>query len=191
MTSARVPGERAGLSLPAVIAAARASLIERGVDGLSMRAVAERLGVAPNAIYSHVANKTALLDAVLDDLLGEIPVAGRDLTPRDGLTAIMRDSFDTLVRHPEFVAATLARQGSGGTNAWRLGDRMLEYFADAGLSDGAARDGLRILLVHMMGAAAFATQFDSSGGLTPPHEIAAVRADYVTGLGWLLDGILG
>ncbi len=190
MTSARVPGERAGLALPVIIAAARESLAEQGASGLSMRAVAGRLGVAPNALYSHVEGKGALVDAVLDDLIGEIPLPSANLAPRDGVAAIMRDSYDALVRHPDLVALSLARQGSGGVNAWRLGDRILKLFAEAGLPDAAGRDGLRILLVHMMGCAAFATQYDRRLGGTPPHDIESVRADYVRGLEWLLDGIL-
>jgi TetR/AcrR family transcriptional regulator, tetracycline repressor protein len=190
VTSARIPGERAGLSLAAIVAAARDSLSEEGVAGLSMRAVARRLGVAPNALYSHVEDKSALVDAVLDDLIGEIALPSPALDPRDGVAAIMRDSYDALVRHPDLVALSLARQGSGGANAWRLGDRILELFAQAGVPDAAARDGLRIMLVHMMGCAAFATQYDRTLGGTPPHAVESVRADYVRGLDWLLDGIL-
>lgn len=155
-----------------------------------MRAVAERLGVAPNALYSHVDSKAALVDAVLEDMIGEIPLPDPDLTPRGGLIAIMRDSFDALVEHPDLVALSLARQGSGGANAWRLGDRMLELFAQAGVPDAAARDGLRIVLVHLMGCAAFATQYDRELGAAPPHAIESVRADYLRALDWLLDGIL-
>ena len=190
MTSTRTPGERAGLTRAAIITTARESLADRGARGLSIRAVAARLGVAPNALYSHVEGKAALVDAVLDDLIGAIPLPDPALTPRDGLVAIMRDSFDALVRHPDLVALSLARQGSGGANAWRLGDRMLELFAEAGVPDAAARDGLRVLLVHMMGCAAFATQYDAELGTVPPHPVASVRADYLVALGWLLDGIL-
>ena len=156
-----------------------------------MRSVAGRLGVAPNALYSHVDGKAGLVDAVLDDLVSEIPLPSPELTPRAGVTAIMRDSYDTLVRHPDLVALSLARQGSGGANAWRLGDRILELFAEAGVPDAEGRDGLRIILVHMMGCAAFATQYDRRLGGTPPHAVESVRADYVRALDWLLDGILG
>ncbi len=190
MTSGRAPGERAGLSLAGIIAAAREYLADQGASGLSMRAVAGRLGVAPNALYSHIDGKATLVDAVLDDLIGEIPLPSATVAPRDGVAAIMRDSYDALVRHPDLVALSLARQGSGGANAWRLGDRILELFTEAGVPDAAARDGLRILLVHMMGCAAFATQFDRSLGGTPHHDVEGVRADYVRALEWLLDGIL-
>jgi hypothetical protein len=43
----------------------------------------------------------------------------------------------------------------------------------------------------MMGCAAFATQYDLRLGGVPPHGVESVRADYVRGLDWLLDGILG
>lgn len=155
-----------------------------------MRAVAGRLGVAPNALYSHIADKAALVDAVLDDLIGEIPVPGETVEPRAGLTTLMSDSFDALVRHPDLVALSLARQGSGGSQAWRLGDRMLQLLAQAGVPDRRAREGLRALVVHMMGCAAFATQYDRSMG-SPHHELAAVRRDYLQALGWMLDGIVG
>ena len=50
-----------------MLAAARELLADGGAQALSMRALASRLAVAPNALYSHVENKTALLDALLDD----------------------------------------------------------------------------------------------------------------------------
>ena len=49
-----------------MIAAPRELLADGGVDALTMRALARRLEVAPNAVYSHVASKSALLDDVLD-----------------------------------------------------------------------------------------------------------------------------
>lgn len=42
---------------------------ERGLAGVSMRAVAERVGVTPMALYPHVGNKATLLDGLLGRLL--------------------------------------------------------------------------------------------------------------------------
>ena len=189
MTSTRSVGQRAGIDRTAVIAAARAQLDARGAGGLSMRAVADRLGVAPNALYSHVEGKAGLIDAVLDDLIGEIPLPSPGLPPRDGVERIMLDSFDALVRHPDLVALSLARQGSGGPSAWRLGDAVLERLRALGVPESDAREGLRVMLVHLMGCAAFATQYDRTLG-TAPHEIAEVRRDFAQGMRWLLDGVL-
>ncbi len=74
MTSTRGPGQRAGLSRDRVLDVATDLLAESGT--VTMRAVAQRLGVAPNALYSHVADKTELVDGVLDRVLAQVETRG-------------------------------------------------------------------------------------------------------------------
>ncbi len=57
-----------------IVAAAVEILREKGLDAISMRSVATRLGVTPPPVYSRIGNKDALLAAVADHLL-------RDLAP--------------------------------------------------------------------------------------------------------------
>jgi len=57
-----------------IIAAAVEVLKERGSDGLTMRAVAARLGVSPIPLYTKVGDKNALLDAVAEELLDQVRV---------------------------------------------------------------------------------------------------------------------
>ena len=55
-------------------------LESEGVDGLTIRGLAAKLGVAATAIYWHVGDKQALLDGVAErviDQLGEVSVRGR------------------------------------------------------------------------------------------------------------------
>lgn len=62
-----------------IVAAAIGILQERGLDALSMRNVADRLGVSPMPLYTRVGNKAALIDAVADQLLVDLapdPSAG-------------------------------------------------------------------------------------------------------------------
>ena len=62
-----------------IVAAAIVILQERGLDALSMRNVAERLGVSPMPLYTRVGNKAALIDAVADHLLLDLaPAAAAD-----------------------------------------------------------------------------------------------------------------
>ena len=82
METRRSPGTRAGLTADAVLAAGRELVEREGVDALTMRRLAETLGVAPNTLYSYFPDKAALLDALLDSLLAEIDVPGLDA---DGL----------------------------------------------------------------------------------------------------------
>lgn len=62
-----------------IVAAAIVILRERGLDAVSMRNVADRLGVSPMPLYTRVGNKAALIDAVADQLLENLaPVADTD-----------------------------------------------------------------------------------------------------------------
>ncbi len=64
-----------------IVAAAVVILQERGLDALSMRNVAERLGVSPMPLYTRVGNKAALIDAVADHLLLDLAPAAADGEP--------------------------------------------------------------------------------------------------------------
>ncbi len=177
---------RAGLTREQIVAAARRTLTRRGLEGLSLRAVAAELGVAPNAIYSHLADKDALIDAVLDAVLAAVPSpTARD--PRRAITVIMTDTYDVLVDHGSLVGAYLTRQGSRGPEAQRLGVIMDECLDRLGISGVAAASGRRSLIVYTIGYAAFATGWTAADA--QPVPAARVRRDFLAGLDWLITGI--
>jgi TetR/AcrR family tetracycline transcriptional repressor len=187
----RSPGQRAGLTRVGVLAAARELLDERGLEALTMRALAERLDVAPNALYAHVASKTSLIDDVLDDILAEVEAsAPDDGDPRAGLHALMSSSYEVLIAHRDLVPLYLARQGARGPNAQRLGQIVLGQLADAGVSGTSAHEALRVLIVYTIGFAAFATRppIDAADNAVPPAA-EELRSNFDEGLRWLLAGI--
>ena len=55
-----------------IVAEATAVIDAEGLDKLSMRAVASRLGVEAMSLYRHVANKGEMLDAVYDGLIDSL-----------------------------------------------------------------------------------------------------------------------
>jgi len=61
----QLPGELATGPHEAILEAARDLIAAGGIEAMSMRAVAERVGVSATAIYHHYANKQALVDAVV------------------------------------------------------------------------------------------------------------------------------
>ena len=63
------------LTRRAVVAAAGTILDEFGLSDLSMRRVADVLGVQAGALYYHVPNKQSLLSAVADEILLDVPAA--------------------------------------------------------------------------------------------------------------------
>lgn len=178
-----------------------------------MRRLAAELGVAPNALYSHFADKAALLDALLDHLLAEVEVPAAPADWQRGLAEILRSTRRLLLGHPELIPLFLARPGRG-PNAARLGDAMLALLASAGVSGGAAVDALRVLLIYTLGFAAheaprradpagagrvIASERAFRGARDRSHlrdlapELARHPDDvtFEAGLRWILTGIAG
>jgi AcrR family transcriptional regulator len=190
MSSTRGPGERAGLDTAQVTAAARAVLEHEGAAKLSIRAVARHLGVAPNALYSHVASRDELLDAVLDDVLGEVTLPSQATLRRDPVQAVhdlMLDSYDVLLRHPGLMPFYLDRQGARGVQARRLGVFTIEALRLCGLDERGAQDAMRVLIVNTVGFAAFSARPSGSG--EGPITATELRRNFEQGLDWLLAAI--
>lgn len=82
-----------------------------GVDRLTIRGLAAKLGVAVTAIYWHVGDKQALLDGLVDriiDQIGEVSVRGR--SPEARLVSIGRSLRRSLLDQADLVAV-VQRQG--------------------------------------------------------------------------------
>lgn len=191
MSGTRTPGQRAGLTREAVLAAARDVLAKYGLDGLTMRAIARHLGVAPNAIYSHVPSKTALVDDLLDDVLGAVDTPADRRDPTAGLHRIMASTYAVLVDHPDLVPLYLAHQGSRGPNARRLGEIMLDLLGVAGRTGRSAQEAVRVLIVYTIGFAALATGATIAPDAERPLSAGEIADNFATGLDWLLAGITG
>ena len=111
MTGRRQGPRKAVLSRESILRAAVRLADDDGVDGLSMRKLAEGFGATAMALYRHVGNKDDLLDGMVDLVFGEIEI------PRDGgWRAIMRQravSMRAALRcHPWAVGLMEARQPS-------------------------------------------------------------------------------
>jgi AcrR family transcriptional regulator len=136
-----------------VIGAALVVLRRDGLDGVSMRRVAAEVGVAANALYSHLPDKSALLDALMDAVLADVVVPRRGgWRPR--MEALLLDTRRVLLEYPELVPLFLARQ-TIGPNALHLGEVMLAYLHLGGVRDERAVRALQLLLIHTIGATAF------------------------------------
>src|SRR3984957_20774550 len=61
-----------GLDQQSIVSAALDIIAERGVQGLSMRVLSQRLGVSLGATYRHVPNKDELLRLVAANLYARI-----------------------------------------------------------------------------------------------------------------------
>jgi AcrR family transcriptional regulator len=93
-----------------IVAAALALADERGLEQVSMRALAHRLGVGTMSLYHYVHGKDELLTAMSDAVAAELVVPG-ELPPgwREALTAISERTRDAFLRH-EWLLDNLGRR---------------------------------------------------------------------------------
>ena len=71
-----------------------------GIEALSMRRLAQELGVVPMALYKHVANKDELLDGMVDVVLQEIAPADPGPSWQDAVRARVLSARQAVLRHP-------------------------------------------------------------------------------------------
>src|SRR3989304_4738584 len=71
-----------------------------GVDSISMRRIAQELGVVPMALYKHVANKDELLDGMLDVVIREIDPPRTDTNWKTAVRERILSARRALLRHP-------------------------------------------------------------------------------------------
>lgn len=94
-----------------ILAAARKAFERHGLEGLSLREVATKVGITPMAIYRHFESKEALVDALVLDALDEWSARVAALPAADGLAKVeqMGEAFlDFALREPRrFEAAFL------------------------------------------------------------------------------------
>lgn len=213
MPANRSPGQRAGLSREQVLGAALAVLRSDGLDAVTMRRIAAELEVAPNALYSHVPDKAALLDGLLDLVLAEVRLPERGGW-RARVEAMLTDARRVLLEHPDLIPSFLARQTTESEHALRLGEAVLAQLARGGIEGEQAVRALQVLLVHTIGSAAFdaprrrdpdpvaraaRARAAASGldlaGFPRTRALAAGLAHhpgdavFAAGLRWILDGL--
>lgn len=130
-----------------------------GLHTLSMRRVAETLGVATMSLYTYVPSKAELLDVMLDTVLGE--AARPPHAPghwRDSLEHIARENLALYRRHPWMlqVATTRPPLGPGLTAKYEY---ELTALDGIGLTDIEMDSVLTLVLAHVRGAALGMVEF--------------------------------
>jgi len=130
------PGSRRPKLTREQIATAALGLADAdGYDALSMRRVAEALGVGTMSLYYYVRNKDDLRALMEDALMGEILVPDADLARpwRDAMSAIARTSLDVFLRHPWVLFAP--DEGRTGPNGIKHMEQSMAALRTSSLSD--------------------------------------------------------
>ncbi|GGS39277.1 MULTISPECIES: TetR/AcrR family transcriptional regulator [Actinokineospora] len=103
-------GRRAKFSRAEIEDAAIAVVDEHGLGGLTMRAVATRVGTGPMTLYNYVDDRTGLDALVVDGVLRDITIPPATDDWRADLRAIATEVWQAVRRHPNAIPLVLARR---------------------------------------------------------------------------------
>ena len=182
-----------------ILDAAYALLDREGPAALSMRRVAEAVGITPMAIYRHYPNREALLEAVAERIFASVAAdwsrRSRDPDPSARLLALLEPHLDFALRHPHLfdLAFSAPREGARRyPEDFRAGRSPTFNVAVEAIAEGMRRGGLREDDPH----AVMMTVTGLQHGLIALYRAgrfsldeAAFRAFYMDAMRRLLDGL--
>ncbi|MFE4965759.1 TetR/AcrR family transcriptional regulator [Streptomyces sp. NPDC056660] len=196
---------------PDQLASAALAVIDReGLTGLSMRAVAQELGMSTMGLYRYVRDREELERLVVELVLGAVDTEPPDPAApwRDRITVLVRRMRDAVGAHPAVVPLTIAHRHHS-LEVLRWSETVLVVLGEAGVEGERRVVALRALLGYVIGA----IQLEHLGPLAGPGTVAiaelspddfphmaetartarTVDADreFLGGLGMLLDGLRG
>ncbi|TFV67807.1 UNVERIFIED_ORG: TetR family transcriptional regulator [Bacillus sp. AZ43] len=137
-------GRRTPLSRDRVLRAAVSLADDAGIDALSMRRLAQELGVVPMALYKHVANKDELLDGMVDLVIDEFERPGPGLRWDDAVRHRVLSARRAVLRHPWARRAIESRTRRTPTVLAYM-DEMTGTFLDGGFSANLTHHALHAL----------------------------------------------
>jgi AcrR family transcriptional regulator len=123
-----------------------------GIESLTMRKLAQELGVEAMTLYYHVANKDDILNGIVDMVVSEMELPRHDVDWRSALRTSAISAYEVLARHP--WAAKLVLSGSGVSPArLRHMNGILGVLRTAGFSPEMTDHAYHALDSHIMGFA--------------------------------------
>ncbi|MFJ1652772.1 TetR/AcrR family transcriptional regulator [Streptomyces sp. NPDC088337] len=147
-----------------ILDAALAIADERGLEAVSMRALADRVGVTPMALYRHVKDKAALLDAMVGRLLAALLPSGtaEDQAWDERLNALAHACRAVTQRHP-WAAHLLFSRPAVTPDAVRAVDIIYTALIEAGVPEPEVPRLERLVSTFVIGFAAS----EASGRFAP------------------------
>jgi AcrR family transcriptional regulator len=146
-------GPRPGLSVDRVVDAAVELADRDGLAAVTVRRVAEALGIAPMSVYTYVPGKAELLDLMLDTVYARMDRADHGDRPwRARVEAVARENLALYRRHPWVAAVSTVRPPLGPGLIAKY-DHELRAFEGLGLGDVEQDAALEYLLSFVQASA--------------------------------------
>ena len=187
---ARKPGRPADgktIAKDAILADALALLSSEGVDGLTMRALAARVGITPMTIYHHFGDRDGLIRELAELVYAgvTVPTTGDALARAQGL---LLGYHAKVMLHPSLTSAIFGRPVLLPAEARRITETLISLLRESGLSSERALRWAYVLIDYAHGAAlAIAAQSVDDG---PREDENPAEPDgFELGLGELMDAL--
>lgn len=164
------------LSAELIFSAALKVVDEEGLEALTMRHLADEIGVATMSLYSHVATKEDLLLGVVNLATSQIGLPPPDMPAWEALKSVTREFRKVSLRHPNLVPLIMQRPPTGAEGLRTL-EAALDAVRRAGMEPERTAPAYRLM-------ASFAIGFVSleCGGYFRPVDISA--GDVVAPIEW-------
>lgn len=125
---------------------------EHGLAAVTMRKLAEELGVEAMSIYHHVANKEAILDGMLDVVFTEIDLPSTTSAWRTAMGQRASSARSVLLKHPWAIALMDSRTSPGPATLQHL-DAVIGCLRNANFSIEQAAHAISLLDAYIYGFA--------------------------------------
>ena len=158
------------LSRDGIVAAAIELADRDGLDALSMRRLAQHLGVDPMSIYYHVSDKETLLGEMADAVAAAIPYVPADGEWTGRLRTLIMEARRAMLRHPWAVRVFEGRTTPTPAVLHHI-ERVLAVMRGGGCSVDLSHHALHLLGSRILGFSQ--DLFDDSPGAEPAPEAAA------------------
>lgn len=148
-TDRRAP-RRAPLTRERVLRAALHLADEEGLEALSMRRLAQELGVEAMSLYNHVAGKDDLLDGIADMVVGEIEVPAIGADWKAAMRRRATSAHEVFLRHP-WAPLLIGSRVNVGPAMLRYVNATLGCLREAGFSYELADRAWNAIDSHVYG----------------------------------------
>jgi AcrR family transcriptional regulator len=142
--------KREPLTRDRVLAGAVALADARGIAALTIRSLAEALGVRPMAVYHHVAGKDEILDGIVDVVFSQIDTGAGARGWRDQVRQRAGSARRVLRRHP-WAVPLLESRAAPGPATLRHHDATLGVLRRAGFPVPLAANAYALLDSYVYG----------------------------------------
>jgi AcrR family transcriptional regulator len=148
----RPAADEEAISPGKIMSEALALLDAKGLEGLTMRALAARVGINPMTIYHHFVDRDGLIQALADSVYSNVH-APEDGDPRTRAAGLITAYRSKVLKHPALTLAIFSRPAVFPSHARRITSDLTKLLEASGLAPDRSVLWVHILVDYTHGAA--------------------------------------